>query len=268
MASNKSVKTAHLFLLIGYLISCVIATLPLCGKIDGDDEHKIYFLDNDSGIRTIEMNGTIVGCIPSARVDTDLRADTGESLLTMSSFRPNITKCAGYFRSFCSSDDNYPTDYVHMLLHKHWHMLSFAFHNDVMDPDVSTIDTVIENEADICRSNDEIVYPRSGQTMNGTNLYIVNTPEHKQGVRISVCQEKNKPCQVSEKIPFPTQCEQRYVYRELLALSTDGVPIKESFKIPSFCTCKIYYNNIIVPNRSSDETLNQFSQTNGNTTKF
>lgn len=258
--SINSFKAGHLFL-FSWLLSCVIAhaidsTPPLCGGIGGESNegHKIYFRDNDRGIRTVEMNGTIVGCFPNALVVDELRSD-----FLMSSFRPNISKCAGQYEIFCSSGDNYPIDYVRFLLHKHWHMLSFAFHNDVHDPNESVIDSVIETETDICKSNDQVIYPTSGQNMDGKNLFIINTPEHQQGVRISVCQEKSKPCTdfyVSEKNRYKTQCEQRYVYRELLALSNDGVPIKEKFKFPAFCRCKIYYdNNNLDSNEKSDEIL-------------
>lgn len=256
-----ALKTGNLFL-FGCLISCAIAhaidlTLPICGKIDGEtnDDHKIYFRDSDKGILTVERNGTIFGCHPNGLIVDDLRTDAGESLplALSSSFRPNITQCAGHHGLFCLSGDNYPIDYVQFLLHKHWHMLSFAFHNDIADPNESVIDTVIETESDICRSDDRIIYPTSGQNVDGKNLFIINTPEHKQGVRISVCQGKSKPCQVSEKIPYKTQCEQRFVYRELLALSKDGVPIKEKFKFPAFCTCKIYYDNSL--NSKYDEIL-------------
>lgn len=249
------VKTGHLFLFCCFL-ACVIghaidSAPPLCGAIDGEakDEYKIYFRDKDHGIRTIEMNGTIVGCYPNALAADEERS--GASL--MSSFRPNISKCAGNYEIFCSSGDNYPIDYVQFLLHKHWHMLSFAFHNDATDPDEFTIDNIIKIETEICTSEDEIIYPTSGQNMDGKNLYIINTPENQQGVRISMCQEKNRPCQVSIQGPYQTQCEQRYIYRELLALDNHGIPILEKFKFPAFCTCKILYETTQNLNEKNSE---------------
>lgn len=246
----STLKTGHLFL-FSLLIPCVIAhvidLIPLCGTaIDSEarDEHKIYFKDGDHGIRTVEMNGTIVGCYPNAFVDDGVNSATAESssLVSMSSFNPNIEKCSGSYDTFCSSGDNYPIDYVQFLLHKHWHMLSFAFHNDAIDPDEFILDSIPGKDTDICKSHDELVYPTSGQNMDGKNLYIINTPEQKQGVRISMCQERRKPCQSFEKIPYQTMCEQRFIYRELLALSAKGVPIKEKFKFPAFCTCRIFYD--------------------------
>lgn len=251
-------STGHLFL-IGCLIACVIAhaidsTPPLCGAIDGEpnDEHKIYFKDNSQGIRTIELNGTIVGCYPSAVVD-EPRSDA--SLAMMTSFHPNISKCAGHYDTFCSSGDNYPIDYVQFILHKHWNMLSFAFHNDAFDQDESTIDSVVQTETDMCNTIDKIIYPTSAQNMDGKNLFIINTPEKQQGVQISMCREKNSECQVSLQFLYRTQCEQRYVYRELLALSSDGVPIKDKFKFPAFCTCKVFYENTLNSNTKSEERL-------------
>lgn len=253
-------STRHLFL-FGCSIVCVLAHAidsapPLCGAIDGEakDEHKIYFRDNNRGIRTIEMNGTIVGCYPNALVVDEPRSDASLALVT--SFRPNISTCAGNYDIFCSSGDNYPIDYVQFILHKHWHMLSFAFHTDAIDPDESTaLDSTVQTETKMCNSYDEIVYPTSAQNMDGKNRFIINTPEHQQGVRISICREKNEECQVSLQFLYRTQCQQRFVYRELLALSSDGVPIKDKFKFPSFCTCKIFYTNTLNSNEKSGERL-------------
>lgn len=241
------IYTGQLYLIASF-IACVFSHAidsppPLCGPMDGEanDEHKIYFRDNSRGIRTIEMNGTIVGCYPSALVVDEVRSDA--SLALMTSFRPNISKCAGNYDTFCTSGDNYPIDYVEYIVNKHWHMLSFAFHNDAIDPNETTIDSIVETETDMCHSNDEIVYPTSAQNMDGKNRFIINTPANQQGVRVSMCRANNEPCQLPVQNLYRTQCEQRYIYRELLALSADGIPIKDKFKFPVFCTCKIYYGN-------------------------
>lgn len=45
-----------------------IETYPLCGTMDGSplpkETDKIYFKDNNHGIRTVEINGTVVACYP------------------------------------------------------------------------------------------------------------------------------------------------------------------------------------------------------------
>lgn len=69
----------------------------------------------------------------------------------------------------------------------------------------------------ICKTVDRIIYPTSARNLDGTEMYILNTPEKQQSVRISVCQEKARPCHVSIQSPYHTQCEQRVIYRELLA---------------------------------------------------
>lgn len=127
--------------LLAFAIAHAIdSTSPLCAAINGEakNEHKIYFKDNEHGIRTIELNGTIVGCYPDALVINEVRSDA--PLASKSSFRPNISKCARNYEIFCPSGDNYPIGYVQFVLHKHWQMLSFAFHNDVIDPNEPTID--------------------------------------------------------------------------------------------------------------------------------
>lgn len=66
-----TLKISHLCtftftLLILHTATHVIDTIPLCGSMDGSapkDSDKIVFKDNQ-GIRTVEVNGTVVACYP------------------------------------------------------------------------------------------------------------------------------------------------------------------------------------------------------------
>lgn len=240
-----TLKMSHLLILNLFILSVMsyaVDPIPLCSALDGSlsskDEHRIYYKDKDYGITTIEVNGTIFGCYPDP-----LTVDASSA--TNRSFTPDLSKCADHHEIFCIKDDSYPIDYIQHLLRKHWHVLSYAFGSDAQVFNENIIDPVVaEVETDVCESRDEIVYPTIGQTTDGTNLYILNTPEQKQGVSISACENQHQPCQMAERFPnhYRTECQQHYIYRELLALSPDGVPVKEKFQFPAFCTCTLFHS--------------------------
>lgn len=222
-------KISHLYIFT-LIISNVIAYAvdsPLCGTMDGslasNDDHKIYFKDIDH-IITIEVNGQIIGCY--SKFSNNRWRKWGHSFIA------SVKKCANKFETFCTNYDGYPWEYIEYLLQKHSYVLGYAFGSDNhYGFNEKTI------ESDLCTSHSEVIYPTSGITSDGTELYIFNTSKHKQGVMTSVCVNKGASCHESENFVNRTQCEQRFIFRELLALSPEGVPIKERFKFPSFCSC-------------------------------
>lgn len=38
---------------------------------------------------------------------------------------------------------------------------------------------------------------------------------------------------------YTTECKQKFIYRQLLALNEQGQEVKESFKLPACCKCMI-----------------------------
>lgn len=239
---NFTVKLVHFYLfpwLLSRVIGYSIETIPICGKIPPivkevlppRDTQKIYFKDKDNGIRTMEINGTIIGCYPDATDEDFIDSTPTSSVL---SFHPSNSKCTEHRGAFCTIDDNYPTEYVNYLVHRHWSMLAYVFGGDSFE---SKIDDHVEIYENLCDSHDEIIYPISGQTADDIEMYIFNTPEHKQGVIISECRDKGKSCKINEKYLNGTECQQKYINRELLALSHAGVPVKAQFKFPTHCMC-------------------------------
>jgi Spaetzle len=51
----------------------------------------------------------------------------------------------------------------------------------------------------------------------------------------------NAPCRFSETFGYgyTTECQQRYIYRQLLSLNDQNQLTKEVFKLPSCCKCII-----------------------------
>lgn len=228
-------KICHFYILfVSSLVCNVIAYAvdsPLCGTMDGSlktiGDHKVFFKDEDHAVRTIELNGRIVGCY-SNLLDDRLRT-WGRS------FAASVRNCSDQFESFCTDHTGYPLDYIEYLLEKHVNMLSYVFGSDSNQFSTSEKST----ESDLCASHNEVIYPTTGKTADGNELFIFNTRKQKQGVMISVCTNKGAAChEAGDNFAYSTQCEQRYIYRELLALSIEGVPVKEKFLMPAFCACK------------------------------
>lgn len=239
------VSRCILNLLMINLIVQSIGAIPLCGTMDGSfpsrDGQEIHFKDTDQGIQTVEMGGTIVGCYPTSK-----KAAASPPSMPRS-FIADVSKCAKHQQNYCTKDDNYPTEYVNYVVQKHWRMLAYAFGSDSIPNDNRRFDVRLNrirrsvNGNDLCDSHERIIYPTSGKRLDGTELYIFNTAEHEQGVSTSVCVHNGKSCRLTDNFPnyYRTECKQHYVYRELLALSPDGVPVKEKFEFPTYCSCAV-----------------------------
>lgn len=158
-------------------------------------------------------------------------------------YMPNVNRCAERNQTYCTSDGSYPTDVVEKLMRKHLHKFADVFGSDSLV--VSDVKTRIGegDEVELCESYEQVIYPTSGRTQDGTSLFIINTPEHKQGVRVSICLNAGVPCKMSESFPnnYRTECKQHMVNRELLSLSPDGsTAIKQKFPFPACCSCAVY----------------------------
>lgn len=158
------------------------------------------------------------------------------------SYSPNVHQCADNNQTFCTSDSTYPVDHVEKLLRKHMHKFADVFGSDSIV--VSDLRTRIDgsDEVELCDSYEKVIFPQSGKTQDGTQLYIFNTDTHKQGVRVSICRNRGQQCRMSDSFPnnYRTECKQHMVNRELLSLSPDGIPIKEKFPFPACCSCAVY----------------------------
>lgn len=159
-------------------------------------------------------------------------------------FLPNVNKCAEKNLTFCTKDDDYPIEYISQLLKQYAHEYDDAFSSDLTTNDVVfRIGTIDEDY--LCDSFEKVIYPTSGKGKNGTEQYIFNTDDHRQGVRVSLCQKRGEPCKMTENFPigYTTECKQQMVYRELLSLSPEGQPVKDHFEFPACCSCALHHAN-------------------------
>ncbi|XP_055296612.1 protein spaetzle-like isoform X2 [Sitodiplosis mosellana] len=259
--------------IFGLLMLSVMANVmeltPLCGTMDGSppkDSDKIYFKDKNQRIRTIEVNGTIFACYPdgtmvepnssSSAENSDERTINGSQLndrihddernltqrdVSITRYIANLSRCATNNQTFCTTDATYPLGVIEKLLRKHLHKFADVFGTDMISSDIINRSDAFD-EITLCDSFEQVIYPTSGKNKNGEELYIFNTPEHKQGIRVSMCRNKGAACRMTENFPngYRTECKQHFVYRELLSLSPEGVPIKEKFEFPACCSCAVY----------------------------
>lgn len=158
---------------------------------------------------------------------------------------PNITECAEQNQTYCTKDDKYPIEYISRVLKLYAHEYDDAFSSDLTTNDVVfRIDAIDEDY--LCDSFEKVIYPTSGKRKDGTELYIFNTDDHRQGVRVSLCQKRGEPCKMTENFPigYTTECKQQMVYRELLSLSPEtGLPVKDHFEFPACCSCALHHIN-------------------------
>ncbi|XP_031837823.1 spaetzle domain-containing protein [Nomia melanderi] len=141
--------------------------------------------------------------------------------------------------TFCETIPHYPQDLVAAALAKNPHLKLYGY-SDEMDtpPRVEG-----PEEEPLCVSVEQVVFPKSGVTKNNQWKYIVNHEELKQSVRIETCLEEDKPCRVIEGFAegYVTKCKQKYIYRQLLSLGSDGLMSQDSFRFPANCCCHIEF---------------------------
>lgn len=101
-----TLKMSHLCtfaFLVLHVVSHVIDTIPLCGTMDGSGpkgSDKIYFKDLQ-GIRTIEVNGTVIACYPDGTpVDSNSSSSSEEEVLDGARLNSRIRE-GNRFALFC-----------------------------------------------------------------------------------------------------------------------------------------------------------------------
>lgn len=141
----------------------------------------------------------------------------------------------------CTNVNNYPQQLINALVAPYAYRFAEVFGNDVVLEDSESLQPRFDTSDDdfLCMSDEKLVHPQSGYTMEEKLVMIVNTPNYMQGVRIEICRKPGKPCSNLEVISmYRTECKQLYHYRTLLAIdAVTKQPYKESFRMPSCCKC-------------------------------
>lgn len=131
----------------------------------------------------------------------------------------------------------YPVDLINVILISNRASFEGAFGDDFVISDGDALNTRSDtpDEPFLCESNERLFHPLEGRTRNNFTVWIVNTKDYKQGVRIETCRYVGKPCKFCE---FDTACKQIYHYRTLVAVDTKTKELyKEQILLPSSCKC-------------------------------
>ncbi|XP_017756494.1 PREDICTED: protein spaetzle [Eufriesea mexicana] len=142
-------------------------------------------------------------------------------------------------RTYCEHTTYYPTGAVLEELERNPHLRDYANTDEmVFSESSSELD-----EEPLCVSMEQIIFPKSGITKGLEWKYIVNHETLTQSVHVETCLEENKSCRVIEGFAegYYTECKQKYIYRQLLALKEDGSISPEYFQFPASCCCHIKF---------------------------
>lgn len=98
-----------------------------------------------------------------------------------------MPKCA-QGTTFCEWIDDYPSAYVELVLEKDAQKYEELFGADLVMPDniLNRYDG-FDVEESLCRSQERLIYPKAGLTLDNTWMYIVNQKNYTQGVRVDEC---------------------------------------------------------------------------------
>ncbi|KAG7190866.1 hypothetical protein KM043_006927 [Ampulex compressa] len=149
---------------------------------------------------------------------------------------PNV--CEG--STFCEETPDYPEDVVNTAILSDSSLLHYA-NVDAVDAIAQRID--IADAEPLCISIERVVYPKSAESMSKVWLYVVNQANFTQGVRIETCSEEDSSCKVIDGFAqgYITACKQKYIYRQLSAISPEGTIIREFFRFPASCCCHVQF---------------------------
>ncbi|KAI4502163.1 hypothetical protein M0802_002845 [Mischocyttarus mexicanus] len=143
--------------------------------------------------------------------------------------------------TFCERVLNYPEEIINNAIQQN-SSIQFLATTDVI-PDV--VKRIGLDDTPLCSSTEQIIYPRSAENKNKEWFLIVNQDNFKQGVRIEECSSnENSKCSViSENLNngYKTTCKQKYIYRQMAAVSKNGNVNPDMFRFPSSCCCQIKF---------------------------
>ncbi|OAD60601.1 Protein spaetzle [Eufriesea mexicana] len=91
---------------------------------------------------------------------------------------------------------------------------------------------------------EQVIFPQSAENKNNEWKFIANQENFKQGIRIEKCSKESSSCSVIGGLAegYKTSCKQKYVYRELASILTDGTVVPDTFRFPSSCCCHVSFS--------------------------
>lgn len=152
-----------------------------------------------------------------------------------------VANCDDKRQTFCEHVPNYPEEFVNQALANNSSLLHYAYE------DILTIAPRTDiSEEPLCLSMERVIRPKTGQNVKNEWRYILQSNQSNffQSVRIETCEEENTKCRMIDGFAegYITICKQKYIYRELSALSDNGEIVRDYFRFPASCCCHVQFN--------------------------
>ncbi|XP_020279054.1 uncharacterized protein LOC109852371 [Pseudomyrmex gracilis] len=161
------------------------------------------------------------------------------------------TNCGA--QTFCENVSNYPQRFMDQLILNNSTLRHYTI-QDVMP--IKTRAYTEENP--LCVPIERLIHPQSGRNMKNESLFIIqsNATGFVQAIRIETCLNENSECRLIDvPLGYSMTCKQKYIYRELYAISDTGEVIRDHFKLPASCCCHSKFDPQIV-----NEVQNSFKK--------
>ncbi|XP_029176928.1 uncharacterized protein LOC114945015 [Nylanderia fulva] len=144
--------------------------------------------------------------------------------------------------TFCENVTNYPTHLVNAAIARNSSLRFLESVDELLSDPVPDIEHRIKpTDEKLCDYVEHLVYPQTAQNKEKQWLFVVNLDGLKQRIRVEICLNDGQECNVIKGFAenYKTTCKQKFIYRELLAVGTNGNIVKDQFRFPSSCCCHI-----------------------------
>ncbi|KAJ8733495.1 hypothetical protein PYW08_001793 [Mythimna loreyi] len=145
----------------------------------------------------------------------------------------------------CEDVPNYPKDLAKKLISELTDLGMFP--DDKLDvpevpdvPDIAQRVGPIEENIELCQFMEKTVYPKAAQDNSGKWHVVLNHDDNPvQGFKVEICKKDLANCsKVATFAPgYQGRCKQKFVYRKMAVLASDGTKLEKSLKVPSCCSC-------------------------------
>lgn len=145
-------------------------------------------------------------------------------------------------KTYCEKTDFYPSKYVSNVIRKHDDLKILAGVDEVE----GVVQRIGDDSVALCASEERLVYPTAAQNRENNWLFVLNQENFKQGVRIETCLSTESECSVISGFVegYKSMCKQKYILRQLAAISPNGTAIRDMFRLPSSCCCHVKFEGL------------------------
>ncbi|CAH2241834.1 protein spaetzle-like isoform X2 [Pararge aegeria] len=141
----------------------------------------------------------------------------------------------------CEDIPNYPEYLVKTLIHDLMRQNRTRFNKDMLDvPQIAQRIGPEDDYVELCETEERIYAPRAAQDTNMEWHVIVNDKKQpQQTFRVEICKAKESPCSAIAYFQngYKAKCVQKYMLRNMLAVTEQKVVVEKPFQVPSCCSC-------------------------------